>query len=86
MKKISELLQTASLTILNFLLTIKISYFLFFTYVKSSWTTITWKENLPHKFNKFFSSSFSFSSPAIRMPKWLHVRQQLDNTVSAWLS
>ena len=30
-KKISEWLQTAPLTILNFLLTIKISYFLFFT-------------------------------------------------------
>ena len=35
LKKISELLLTALLTILNFLLTIKFSYFLFFTYVKS---------------------------------------------------
>ena len=33
-EKISELLQTAALTILNFLLTIKVSYFLFFMYVK----------------------------------------------------
>ena len=83
MKKISELLQTVSLTILNFLLTIKISYFLFFTYMKSAWTTITWKENLPH-INKFFSSSFSFSSPAIRMPKRVYVWEQLDNEVTAW--
>ena len=71
-KEVSELLQTVLLTILNFLLTIKVSYFLFFTYVKSSRTTITWTENLPH-INKFFSSSFSFASPAIRMPKWVYV-------------
>ena len=61
-KKINELLQTAQLTIgvlfylkienLEFLLTNKMSYFLFFRYVKISRSTITLKENLPH-FNKF---------------------------------
>ena len=65
--------------ILKFLLTVKISYLLFFTYVKSSRSTITWKENLPN-INKIFSSSFSSTSPAIRMPKW----QQLDNEVFTW--
>ena len=83
LKKISELLQMATLTILNFLSTIKVSCFLFFTYVKSSRSTMTWKENLPH-INKFFSSSFPFISPAIRMPKWVHVWSQLDNEVSTW--
>ena len=39
------------------MLTIKVSYFLFYTYVKSSRSTMTWKENLPHM-NKFFSFSF----------------------------
>ena len=58
-KKISELLQTALLTLTSYialfknwkfwiLLTIKVSYFLFFTYMKISLSTITWKENLPH--------------------------------------
>ena len=42
---------------MHFLLTIKVSYFLFFTYVKSSRFTMTWKENLPH-INKFFSFSY----------------------------
>ena len=55
------------LTILNFLLTIKVSYFLFFTYVRSSRSTTTWKENLP-QINKFFSFSFLSTSPAIRVP------------------
>ena len=82
-KKISELLHTAPLTILNFLLTIKASYFLFFTYVKSSRSTMTWKENLP-QINKFFSFSFLSTSPGIRMPKWVHVWRQLDNEVSTW--
>ena len=63
---LSRLLQTAPLTILNFLLTIKVSYFLFFTYVKNLRSTMTRKENLPY-INKFFSSSFSSTSPAIRM-------------------
>ena len=60
-------LQTAPLTILDLLLIIKCSYFLFFTYVKCSRSTIAWTENLPH-INKFFRSSFSFTSPAARMP------------------
>ena len=44
-KKISELLQTAPWRILNFWLTIKVSYFLFSTYVKILRSTMTWKEN-----------------------------------------
>ena len=68
---------------MNFLLTIKVSYFLFFTYVKSSRSTVTWKENLPHM-NKFFSFSFFSTSPAMRMPKSVHVWRQLDNEVSTW--
>ena len=39
------------------MLTIKVSYFLFFKYVKSSRSTMTWKENLP-QINKFFSFPF----------------------------
>ena len=69
-KKISELLQTVPLPILNFLLTIKVSYFLFYTYVKSLRSTMTWKENLPQS-KRFFSLSFLSTSPAIRMPKWV---------------
>ena len=83
LKKISELLLTALLTILNFLLTIKFSYFLFFTYVKSSRSTMTWKKNLP-QINKFFSFSFPSTSPGIRMLKWVHVWRQLDNEISTW--
>ena len=49
--------------ILNFLWTTKISYFLFFRYVKIYVSTITQNENLPH-FNKFFSSSFSSTANA----------------------
>ena len=71
----------APLTNLNFLLTIKISYFLFFLYVKISQSIMTWKENSAH-INKFFSSSFSSTSLAIRMPKWVHLWQQFDNEVS----
>ena len=70
-KKISELLQKVPLTILKFLF-IKIILFLFFMY-------------LPN-INKFFSSSFSSSSPAIRMPKWVHVWPQRDNEVPTWFS
>ena len=73
----------APLTILNFLLTIKINYFLFFSYVKSSRSTMTWKENLSH-INNFFSSHFSSTSRAIKMPKWVHVWWQLDDDVSTW--
>ena len=62
----------------NFLLTIQISYFLFFRYLKISRSTITWKDNLPH-FYKFFSSSFSSTSPVVGMPKGVHVWLQLDN-------
>ena len=83
LKKISELLQMAPLTILNILLTVKVSYFLFLTYLKSSRSATTWKENLPY-INYFLCSSFSPTSPAIRMPKWVHVWQQLDNEVSTW--
>ena len=68
---------------LELLLTIRVSYFLFFTYLKSSRITITWTENLPH-INKFFSSSFSFASPAIRIPKLVYVWQQLDSKVYVW--
>ena len=42
---------------MSFLLTIKVSYFLFFTYVKGSRSTMTWKGNVPHM-NKFFNCSF----------------------------
>ena len=42
---------------MNFLWTIKFSYFLFYTYMKSSRSATTWKENLPH-INKYFSFSF----------------------------
>ena len=42
---------------MNFLWTIKFSYFLFYTYMKSSRSATTWKENLPH-INKCFSFSF----------------------------
>ena len=37
---------------MNFLLTVKVSYFLFFTYVKSSRSTMTWKENF-HTWTNF---------------------------------
>ena len=82
-KKISELLRTTPLTILNFLVTIKVGYFLFFTYVKSLRSTITWKENLPH-INKFLCSLFSSACAAIRILKWVQVWQQLDNEVTTW--
>ena len=39
---------------------------------------MTWKENLPH-INKYFSFSFFSTSPAIRMPKWVHMWGQRDN-------
>ena len=68
-KKISELLQKVRLTILKFLF-IKIILFLFFIY-------------LPN-INKFYCSSFSSSSPAIRMPKGVHVWPQHDNEVPTW--
>ena len=42
---------------MDFLLTIKVSYFLFYTYVKGSRSTMAWKENLLH-INKYFSFSF----------------------------
>ena len=38
--------------------------------MKSSRSTLKWKENLP-QINKFFSVSFVSTSPAIRMPKWV---------------
>ena len=78
---ISKILQTAPSTILNFLLTIKVSYFLFYTYVKSWRSTMARKENLPH-INTYFRFSFPSTSLAIRMPKWVHAWQQLDNEVS----
>ena len=52
-------------------------------YVKSSRSTMTWKENLPH-INKYFSFSFFSTSPAIRMHKSVHVWRQRDNKVSTW--
>ena len=52
---------------------------------KSSRSTMTWKENLPH-INKYFSFSFISTSPAIRMSKWVHVWRQHDNKVSTWCS
>ena len=70
-------------TILNFLLTIKINFFLFFTYVKSSRSPLTWEENLPQT-DTFFSFSFLSTSPAIRITKWVHVWRQLDNEASTW--
>ena len=48
---------------LELLLTTKISYSLFFRYVKISRSTITQKENLPH-FNKFLCFSFTPTSDA----------------------
>ena len=65
----------APLTILIFLLTTKFAiYFLFFTYVKISPPTITLTS---------FSVLPFFPSPAIRIPKWVHVwPQELDNEVS----
>ena len=72
-----------SINNLELLLTFKASYFLFFTCVKILRSTMTWKENLPH-INKFFSSSFPCTSPAIRMPKWVYVWWQLDNEVFTW--
>ena len=66
------LFQTINGSINNFLLTIEISYCLFFTYVKILRSTITWMENLPHV-NKFFTSFFSSTSAIIRMPKRVHV-------------
>ena len=59
--------------ILNFLLTIKFSFFLYFSYV-----TIKWKKNLPY-LNKFFSPFLSSSSPAIEMSKSVQVWPELDN-------
>ena len=79
-KKISELLQMTPLTILKFLLTIKISYFSFSRMWKFC-DIMTWKGNSPHM-NKFSSSCFSATSPAIRMPSWVHDWPQLDNEVS----
>ena len=61
---------------MNFLLTIQVSYFLFFTYVKSSRSTMTWKENLP-QINNFSSFSFLSASPDIRMPKRVHPSKHL---------
>ena len=60
---------------MNFLLTIKIGYFSFFTYVKISWSP--W--HIKGEFNTFFSSFFSSTFPDIRMPKSVHVWPQLDN-------
>ena len=68
---------------MNFLLNVKISYFLFFTYLKISQSTMSWKKNSPH-IKKFFISSFSSTSPAIRMLKWVNVWLQFDNKVSTW--
>ena len=72
-----------SINNLELLLTFKASYFLFFTCVKILRSTMTWKENLPD-INKFFGSSFSSTSPAIRMPKCVHVWPQPGNEVFTW--
>ena len=55
----------------------------YFFQVCNNFAIYRWKENLPH-FNKFFSSSFISTSPAIGMPKSVPVWPQLDNEVSNW--
>ena len=57
----------------------KISYFLFFSYVTILQSTITWKENLPH-----FSKSFILSFLPLPLPTLVHVGPQHDNEVSTW--
>ena len=55
---------------LNFLLTINISYSLFFRYVTIWQSNITQNGNLPH-FNNFFCSLFSSFSPAIGLSRYI---------------
>ena len=68
-----------SINNIELLLTIKISYFLFFTYVKISQSTMT-KGEFKELINK--SSLIRPTLTAIRMPKWIHVWPKLHNEVS----
>ena len=81
LKRLVSLLQTAPSTFLNFLLTFFLLRRSLIIHVRKNFAIY---HDINGEFNKFFSSSFSSTYPAIRMPKWVHVWPQLDNEVSTW--